>query len=105
VGDASTAGAEPGGYSGSDDLYYKLLTTGSDAMTVTNFPLLTAQGQEACQRMAVGASELDAVYALMAEGPYSFVTANKIVAVAGTTYCNSDIQRGFAVDHDRLGLP
>ena len=50
-------------------------------MTVSNFPLLIAQGQEACQRMSVGASSLDAINALMAEGPYSFVTANTATAV------------------------
>jgi hypothetical protein len=104
-GIASTASADTGGYSGSDDSYYKLLTTGTDAMTVTNFPLLITQGQEACHRMAVGASELDAIDALMAEGPYSFVTANTIVSTAGTIYCNDDLKRGFNVDHRRLGVP
>ncbi len=104
VGAASTASADTGGYSAADALYYRGLTTGEYAITVSNFPLLVAQGQEACQRMAVGASTQDAIYALMAEGPYSFDTANSIVSTAGVTYCLSDITRAGQVDYDRLHL-
>jgi Protein of unknown function (DUF732) len=102
VGTASTASADTGGYSNSDALYYQDLTTGEDAITVSNFPLLVDQGREACQRMAEGASTQDAIYALMAEGPYSFDTANSIVSSAGVTYCLSDISRAGQVDFDRL---
>ena len=102
VSAASTASANPGGYSGSDDGYYRSLTTGENAITVTNFPLLIAQGQEACDRMARGASALDAIHALMAEGPYSFGTANRIVGAAGMNYCFEDADRGLRRDHRRL---
>src|SRR4051794_20102961 len=84
-----TVGADPGGYSALDNNYYYLLTTGSNPIIVTNFPLLITQGQNACHSMAVGGGALDAIHALMVEGPYSFETANRIVTTAGNVYCPS----------------
>jgi hypothetical protein len=72
---------------GADASFYRLLTTGSHAMTVWNFPLVRAQGLEACQRWANGATLLDPIYILMAEGPYSFDQANAITSSASTAYC------------------
>jgi hypothetical protein len=51
--------------------------------------------------MATGASTLDAVYRVQAEGPYSFATANTIVSAAGVSYCLSDLSRAQVVDCER----
>jgi hypothetical protein len=103
---AGTAHAEPGAYGAADNSYYQMLTTATDPITVTNFPLLIAQGQEACNRLAtIGASEIDVVAALAVEGPYSRGTASQIVAAAGIAYCWHDLDRAMGVDSARVVHP
>jgi hypothetical protein len=83
-----------------DATFYDLLTTGSDVrtpMSVWNFPLVRAQGLEACQRWSNGATLLDPIYNLMAEGPYSFDQANTITSSAATAYCEWAFNRAARI--------
>jgi hypothetical protein len=87
---AAPVNAEPAAYSGQDNIFYTLLTQPNDprdAVVVTNFGLLRAQGLVACQRRDNGMSGLDAIYQLQAEGPYSFDMANSIASAAAVAYC------------------
>jgi len=85
---APTVNADPGAYGDQDATFYRLLTAPQDAnMTISNFGLVRSQGLEACQREDQGVDGLDAVHALMAEGPYSFDAANAIVSAAEVAYC------------------
>jgi hypothetical protein len=83
-----------GAYSSEDETFYRLITEGSDdtpGMILTNPPLVRAQGLLACQRMSDGVDDLDAVYMLMDEGPYSFDTASSITSAAVVAYCREHL--------------
>ena len=88
-----------------DATFYRVLTTGSHAMTVWNFPLVRAQGLEACQRWDNGVMLLDAVHALMYEGPYSFDQANAITSSAATAYCTHAFNRAAGLPPPPPNLP
>jgi hypothetical protein len=85
---APAANADPAAYGDQDAEFYRLLTAPQDAnMTISNFALVRSQGLEACQREDQGVAGLDAVHALMAEGPYPFESASSIVSAAEVAYC------------------
>lgn len=87
---APFASADPAAFSTDDETFYRLLTEGDEedpGLTITNFPLVRAQGLLACQRQDDGVDGLDTVHMLQAEGPYSFDVANSIVSAAVVTYC------------------
>lgn len=87
---AGTANADPAGTSTQDATYFRLLTTPDDDgffITVTNPSLMRTQGLMVCQHMDNGVEDLDAVYQLMADGPYPWETASTIAAAATVAYC------------------
>ncbi|MEN3220706.1 DUF732 domain-containing protein [Mycolicibacterium porcinum] len=91
---APTATSDPAAFSAGDETFYRLLTEGDEedpGLTITNFPLIRAQGLLACQRQDDGMDGLDAVHLLQAEGPYSFDVANSIVSAAVVTYCRQHL--------------
>ncbi|MUL80505.1 MULTISPECIES: DUF732 domain-containing protein [unclassified Mycolicibacterium] len=92
---AGTANAEPAGSSTQDTTFFRLLTTPDDDgffITVTNPSLLRTQGLAVCQRMDNGMDGLDAVYGMMADGPYPWDTANSISSAAVVAYCPEHLQ-------------
>ena len=72
-----------------------LATPSSDGLVikVMNPALIRAQGLMVCQRIDYGMDGLDAIYQLMAEGPYSFDVANAISASAKVAYCKDNLRR------------
>jgi hypothetical protein len=60
-------------------------------VTVTNPALIREQGLSVCERIDNGMHPLDAIYQLMAEGPYSFDMANSISAAATVAYCEDNL--------------
>lgn len=96
-GTITAANAEPAGYSSQDETFFRLLTTphGDDKRTivVTNPQLMRAHGLLICELTDNGVSGLDAIHQLMAEGPYTFETANSISAAAKVAYCLRNVGR------------
>lgn len=91
---APPASAEPAAYSSGDQTFYRLLTEGGEnapPLTITDFPLIRAQGLLACQRRDNGMDGLDAIHLLQAEGPYSFDVANAISSAAAVAYCPDNL--------------
>lgn len=91
---APLANSDPAAFSAGDETFYRLLTEGDDedpGLTITNFPLIRAQGLQACQRQDDGMDGLDAVHLLQEEGPYSFDVANSIVSAAAVAYCRDNL--------------
>jgi hypothetical protein len=87
---APVAYADPGAYSSQDETFFRLLTEGSDAnpgITVSNPPLVRAQGLLVCQRASQGMDTFDALHFLMSEGPYPFDVASDIASAAIVAYC------------------
>jgi hypothetical protein len=62
------------------------LTTGSGALTVWNFPLVRAQGLQACAHETGGEQGYQVVDDLSAAG-YAWDDANNIVSSATVIYC------------------
>ncbi len=72
-----------------DQNFYWLLTRpDGDNLTITNFPLVRAQGIAACQRQDAGEPPYQALKDLQyPRGPYTFDIANSITSAAEAVYC------------------
>jgi hypothetical protein len=81
--------AYSGPLGGQDSQFLRLLTNPDQdyPMVIWNFPLVKAQGVQACQLQDQGADALTALHQLEAQGGYSFEAANSIVSSAMVVYC------------------
>lgn len=74
-----------------DQGFYRLLVDPDQdhPMVIWDFPLIRAQGIEACQREDAGETPMQTTYHLDQKygGPYTFEDASNITAAADTIYC------------------
>jgi hypothetical protein len=75
---------------GQDESFARFLD--SDGV-LFNFKLQRYQGLRLCEDITAGQDGLDAIYALMRKGDYSFDVANAISASAKTAYCPWNLGR------------
>ena len=90
-----------------DQNFYWLLTRPDrDNLTITNFPLVRAQGIAACQRQDAGEPPYQALKDLQyPRGPYTFSIANSITSAAEAVYCPWHIGTDGGSDWVNMSAP